>query len=67
MAYRVFFLNKLKPGVAPADYEAWVRDVAHPFAHGARSIDAYAVTRLDDSLDGDDPPPYDFVDGDWWV
>lgn len=62
MAHRVFFLNKLRDGVSPADYERWVREFEYPFARGIPSIKSYLVTRLDESLEGDEKPPYDFVE-----
>ena len=32
MTQRVFFLNTLREGVAPADYEHWVQTVDYPIA-----------------------------------
>ena len=62
MAYRVFFLDRLKEGADPRDFERWVRDVARPFTERAESIDGYVVTRLDARLEGEEPPPYDYVE-----
>ena len=61
MASRVFFLNRLREGVAAADYERWVREVDYPFARGLESIRSYVVTRLDGTLDGG-PSPYGYLE-----
>jgi hypothetical protein len=52
MAYRVFFLNKLRDGVDPIDYERWVRDTDYPVARRDPAIQRYEVTRLEGTLDG---------------
>jgi hypothetical protein len=57
----VFFLNRLRDGVAPAQYERWVRDVDYPTARGLRTIRSYVVNRVDATLEGD-PAPYDYVE-----
>jgi hypothetical protein len=62
MAHRVFFLNKLREGVTPSEYERWVREVDYPFARSIPSIDSYVVARLDATLDGDGSTPYDFIE-----
>jgi hypothetical protein len=51
VAERVFFLNTLHPGVAAADYEAWVRRVDYPVARAQPAIRSYVVTRIDGHLD----------------
>jgi hypothetical protein len=62
VAQRVFFLNKLRDGVDPADYERWVRAVDYPFARSLPSIRSYVVTRLDGVLDSKERPAYDFLE-----
>jgi hypothetical protein len=62
MAHRAFFLNKLREGVEPADYERFVREVDYPFARALPTIRSYVVTRLDGMLDGDGKPPYDYLE-----
>lgn len=62
MAQRVFFLNKLREGVEPEDYEAWVREVDYPLARSMPTIERYDVTRLDGLLQGDGDPPYDYLE-----
>ena len=47
MAQRVFFLNTLKEGVDPAEYEEWVRTVDYPVARRQPAISSYVVTRVD--------------------
>jgi hypothetical protein len=61
MAQRVFFLNKLRDGVDPADYERFVREVDYPFARRLPTIRSYVVTRLEGLFDGGDAP-YDYLE-----
>lgn len=42
----VFFLARLKPGVDPAAYERWVREVDYPTARRLPSVIAYTNHRL---------------------
>jgi hypothetical protein len=62
MAQRVFFMNTLKPGVKPEDYEDWVRRVDYPIARKQESIQSYVVTRLDGMLNGDGDPPFQYLE-----
>ena len=62
MAQRAFFLNKLRDGVDPADYERFVREVDYPFARALPTIRSYVVTRLDGMLEGREKPPYDYLE-----
>lgn len=57
----VFFLNKLRPGVQPAAYERWVRDVDYPTARSLDTIKSYVVAKMNATLDGA-PPPYDYIE-----
>lgn len=59
---RVFFLNRLREGVAPADYERWVREVDYPVARSLPAIRSYVVTRLDGMLADDAQAPYDYLE-----
>jgi uncharacterized protein (TIGR02118 family) len=61
MAQRVFFLNKLRDGVDPADYERFVREVDYPLARRVPTIRSYVVTRLEGLLEGGEAP-YDYVE-----
>lgn len=62
MAQRVFFLTKLRPGADPKAYEQWVRTVDYPLARGLQTITQYHVTRITGMYQGDDPPPYDYLE-----
>lgn len=62
MAQRVFFLNKLRDGIDPADYERWIREVDYPLARRLPTIESYVVTRLNGLYEGGDRPPYDYVE-----
>ena len=57
----VFFLNKLRPGVAAEDYERWVREVDYPTARGLGTIESYVVARMEATLDGA-ASPYDYIE-----
>jgi hypothetical protein len=57
----VFFLNRLRDGVAPEQYERWVRDVDYPTARGLRTITSYLVNRIDATLDGASAP-YHYIE-----
>jgi hypothetical protein len=61
MAQRVFFLNKLREGVDPLEYERFVREVDYPFARRLPTIRSYVVTRLDALFDGGEAP-YDYLE-----
>jgi hypothetical protein len=62
MAQRVFFLNRLRDGVSPADYEDWVRRVDYPVARRQPAIRSYVVTRLDGLVTADGEPPYQYLE-----
>lgn len=57
----VFFLNKLRDGVAPEEYEQWVREVDYPLARSLKTIKSYVVTKIEGTLDGA-PPPYPYIE-----
>jgi len=62
MAKRVFFLNKLREGVNPEDYERWVREVDYPLARSLPTIERYLVTRLEGSMTGEGELPCDYLE-----
>jgi hypothetical protein len=62
MAQRAFFLNRLRDGVDPRDYERFVREVDYPFASRIPTIRSYVVTRVDGLLEGEGKPPYDYLE-----
>lgn len=57
----VFFLNKLRDGVSPEDYEQWVREVDYPVARALPQIRSYVVARIEGTLDGQ-PSPFPYVE-----
>jgi REDY-like protein HapK len=61
MAHRVFFLNRLREGVDPQDYERFVREIDYPFARSLPTIRSYVVTRLDGLFEGGEAP-YDYLE-----
>lgn len=62
MTQRVFFLNTLREGVTPDEYESWVRSVDYPLARGLPEINSYIVTRIDGHLAGNDPEPFQYLE-----
>lgn len=52
MAQQVVFLTQLRPGVTPAAYEQWVREVDYPTARGLTSIRSYRVIRIEGPIVG---------------
>jgi hypothetical protein len=61
MPSRIIVLFNLKPGVTPADYEAWARTRDIPNVRELRSIDAFDVYRTTGLLTGGDAP-YAYVE-----
>ncbi len=61
MAYRVFFLNRLREGADRDEYEGWIRRVDYPVARAQGAITSYTVTRIDGALDGT-ASPYDYLE-----
>lgn len=62
MSTRVFFLTKLREGVSPEEYEAWVREADYPVASQEPTVTAYSVARLDGTLAGDGDTRYDYLE-----
>lgn len=62
MAQRVFFLNRLREGADPDEYEAWIRRVDYPVARAQGAITSYTVTRIDGTLSGEGDSPYDYLE-----
>ena len=62
MAHRVFFLNRLRDGADPEEYEAWIRRVDYPVARAQGAIASYTVTRIDGTLSGEGESPYDYLE-----
>ena len=62
MAERVFFLNTLREGADPDEYEGWIRRVDYPVARRQPAIESYVVTRLDGLVTGEGSPPYQYLE-----
>ena len=62
MAHRVFFLNKLRDGVDPQEYEDWIRRVDYPVARAQGAIASYTVTRIEGTLSGEGESPYEYLE-----
>ncbi|MGD9528690.1 hypothetical protein [Pseudonocardia sp.] len=62
MTHRVYFLNKLRPGVDPADYEEWIRRTDYPVARRSAAIRSYDVTRIEGTLDGNGVPTISYLE-----
>lgn len=62
MTHRVYFLNRLLPGVDPADYEEWIRRTDYPIARASPAILSYDVTRIDGTLDGTGAPSIAYLE-----
>lgn len=58
----VFFLLKLKAGVAPHEYETWVRDVDYPTARSLPSIVDYRNHRLEAPLEDGGEVEWDYLE-----
>lgn len=59
---RLIALFNLKPGVEPAAYEAWAREVDLPTVNGLGSIERFEVFRATGQLGSDAAPPYAYVE-----
>jgi hypothetical protein len=62
MAQRVFFLNRLREGVDPDEYEDWIRRVDYPVARAQGAITSYTVTRVEGTLSGEGESPYHYLE-----
>ena len=52
----------LKPRVARADFEAWVREADYPAMRGLRRVTSFATYRAERLLVGGGASPYDYVE-----
>jgi hypothetical protein len=59
---RILVVFNLKPGVDPADYEAWAKSADIPTVRGLGSIKGFDVFRSTGLLGSDSPPPYAYVE-----
>jgi len=58
----VIVLFNLKPGVDPAEYEAWARASDLPVVNGLPSVDRFEVLKASGLLIGDGPSPYQYAE-----
>ncbi|SMY08166.1 REDY-like protein HapK [Flavimaricola marinus] len=59
---RVFVVFNLKPGVDPAEYEAWAKSTDIPVVRGLGSIAGFDVYRSTGLLGSDAQPPYAYIE-----
>jgi hypothetical protein len=58
----VFWFSKLKLGVDPAAYEAWIRHTDYRLAQGLAVIEHYRVHRIVAPMEGGGRLPYDYIE-----
>src|SRR3989304_3354319 len=61
MTQTIFFLSRLKPGVDPAAYEAWVEAVDYPRAPTNTATRGPPPRRMGGGRAGG-PPPFDYIE-----
>lgn len=59
---RIVVLFNLKPGVAPAAYEAWARGTDIPGVNALSSVDRFTVHRATGLFGSTAPPPCQYVE-----
>lgn len=59
---RIVCLFNLKPGVDPADYEAWARGTDIPGVNALSSVEGFTVHRATGLFGSDAKSPYDYVE-----
>nr|WP_239028995.1 hypothetical protein [Pseudonocardia acidicola] len=52
----------MRPGVDPADYEAWIRRTDYPVARNSPAILSYDVTRIEGALDEQGAPSVSYLE-----
>ena len=58
----VYWLVRLRPGVTPEAYQAFVRSVDYPAVARIASIRSYRSTRVTGTLPAEHRVPFDFID-----
>ncbi len=58
----VFWFSRLQPGVNPADYEQWVREVDYVRAREIPSLVNYRVHRINGPCLGETNLDYDYIE-----
>ena len=59
---RVFVVFNLKPGIDPAEYEAWAKSSDIPIVRSLGSISSFDVYRSTGLLGSDAQPPYAYIE-----
>ncbi len=59
---RIIVLFNLKPGVEPADYEAWARSTDLPGVRSLNSVVDFQVHRATGLFGSDAKPPYQYIE-----
>ncbi len=59
---RIICLFNLKPGVDPADYEAWARGTDIPGANALSSVRGFTVHKATGLFGSDAAPPYAYIE-----
>lgn len=59
---RIICLFNLKPGVDPADYEAWARGSDIPGVNALQSVRGFTVHRATGLFGSEAPSPYAYVE-----
>lgn len=58
----IILTYSLQPGVLPADFEAWVKDVDHPAMRALASVRRFETYRVTGLLMGEGAPSCDYVE-----
>lgn len=59
---RIICLFNLKPGVDPADYEAWARGSDIPGVNALQSVKGFTVHRATGLFGSETPSPYAYIE-----
>jgi hypothetical protein len=59
---RIYLLVRLRPGVAPEDYERFVREIDLHTAPSVLPIESYEVIRLEGRIAKDDSATFDYLE-----
>jgi hypothetical protein len=59
---RIICLFNLKPGVDPADYEAWARGSDIPGVNALQSVKGFTVHRATGLFGSEAPSPYAYIE-----
>lgn len=62
MMFTVFWLSKLKPGVAAADYENWVQDFDYEKARELKSVRSYRAYQIREPFLDTGSAPFDYLE-----